>query len=114
MAPGLIHGASSGLRFLLKRTRLESCRISGTLQGSDPAETGILFALLSALGGLLETQISKLQMAVVPEFMHGGTRLWFEGEVSTRTGTLLAFPFVVLFHLPKRALAHFAIESLRR
>jgi hypothetical protein len=112
--PGLIHGASSGLRFLLKRTRFERCRISGTLEGSDPAETGILFALLCALRGLLETQISKLQVAVVPEFTHGGTRLWFEAEASTRMGNLLAFPFVVLFHLPKRALAHFAVESLRR
>jgi hypothetical protein len=114
MVPGLIHGASSGLRFLLKHTRLDRCRISGTLEGSDPAETGILFGLLCALGDLLETQISKLQVAIVPEFMDGGTRLWFEGEASTRTGTLLAFPFVVLLHVPKKALAHFAIESLRR
>jgi hypothetical protein len=114
MMPGLIHGANRGLRFLLKRIRLDRCAISGTLEGSDPAETGILFALLYALVDLLETRISKLQVAVVPEFMHGGTRLWFEGEASTRTGTLVALPFVVLFHLPKMALVQFAVESLRR
>ena len=114
MMPDLIHAAGRGLTFLFNRIRLDHCTISGILEGSDPAETGILFALLCAFDGLLETRISKLKVAVVPEFMHRGTRLWFEGEASARSGTLVAFPFVVLFHLPKRALAQFAIETLRR
>ena len=114
MMPRLIHAAWQGVTFLLKRTRFEVCRISGTFAASDPAETGVLCALFCTLGGLLEEQGSKVQLAVGPEFMDGGTQLWFEGEASARAGTLMALPFVVLFHLPKRALAQFAIQSIRR
>jgi hypothetical protein len=114
MVPGSIRAAARGLRFLLERVRLDRCIISGTLEASDPAETGYTYALLSALDGLLETRFPKVEIALVPEFMHGGTQLWFEGEASIRTAALVAFPFVVLFHLPKKALAKFAMESLRR
>jgi hypothetical protein len=93
---------------------LDHCVIAGTFEGSDPADTGVILGVVHALHGLLETEDSRIQLSLTPEFLDGGTRLWFDGQVSTRAGTLLAFPLVAFFHLPKRALAQFAIERFRR
>jgi hypothetical protein len=112
--PKMMHAAFLGLRFLFKRIRIERCKLSGRLEAADPAETGVLFGLLWAVVGVLELWLSSLHVNVVPGFDDGGTRLWFDAEASMRASTLVAFPVVLFFYVPKRALARFVIDTVRR
>ena len=114
LAPDLMRAAGRGLRFLLRRIRLDCIRISGTLEGSDPAETGIACGLIVGLVALIETRTPAAHVAVNPGFMGEGTHVWIEGEASVQIATLVALPFIIFFLLPKKALVQFAIENLRR
>jgi hypothetical protein len=113
-APQFIVAGWQALTFLLRHIRFDRCAIAGTIEGYDPAQTGMLFACLSTLNGVFSGWFSRLHVAVEPGFLQQGTHLWFEAEVSIRAAALLMFPFVFLLHAPKRKLARIAIDSLRR
>lgn len=112
--PQLVPASWRSLRFLVRHTRLDRCAIGGSIEGGDPAETGMLFACLSLLVGFLGVWFSKVDVAVEPGFLQQGTYLWFEAELSIRAAALLVFPLVFLFHAPKKKLVRIAISSIRR
>ena len=110
-APGLMRAAGCGLRFLVRHTRMDHIKVSGSVEASDPAETGVLYGLIEALVSLAQTRTSVAQVAITPEFMGGGTHLCIDVQASIQTATLAALPFIVFFYLPKKALVQLAIQN---
>jgi len=111
IAPSVMRAAARALRFLLQHTRVDHFRVSGTVEGSDPAETGVLCGLIGAFVSLVQARTSAAQVAIIPEFMGGGTHLWIDVEASIQTATLVALPFIIFFYLPKKALVQLAIQN---
>jgi hypothetical protein len=114
IAPQLAMAVWHGLTFLFPRIRLDRCDVAGTLAASDPAATGIVYALLEALAGALN-QFSQVHISVYPLFFdEEGKQLSFEIEASATAFALLTFPLVTLYHAPKKALARIVVDSIRR
>ncbi len=114
LLPDIFLSCSRGVRFLLSRIQINRCAIFGRFEGSDPAQTAVLCGWLFGLAAALQNSVPQLDIAVVPGYMDQGSQIFINAEASIRVAALLAFVFVILFHLPKRAMVQFVFESLRR
>jgi hypothetical protein len=114
LAPGAAKAAFRGLRFFARRVRVERCEVYGTVEGSDPAETAMIFGALSALVPVLQSWVTPLRVAVRPDFTSQGAGIFIDTEASARASTLLGLVLVMLFYMPKRRLARLLMQIVKR
>lgn len=102
LIPEGLQAVVASLRYLLRRTRIERLRVTGTIGTDDPSETGMAVGAIHALHGALGPWAHAVDLAIEPDFEAERTTIVVEGAIRVRVGVLLATPLVVLWHLPKR------------
>ena len=114
LIPDLLRAVGKGLRIISRHGEIRSLRIAGRLGTGNAATTGILFGAIQAFRRAFGRSVSRLELDITPDFEEGKTRLALEAEGTVRLGVLLAVPFVVLWHLPKRKLWRLLRKGRRR
>lgn len=100
--PDVARALWSGIRYLLRRTRVERLVVHGRLGIDDPAATGALWGLIESIRGLLPAAPEAASVDLAPDFAASRSTVTLDAIVWTRAGTLILTPAVIAWRLPAR------------